>query len=67
MIDLPEDYFKIEPSMIEAQRYFEKLREEVRRQVAEKTVALAAKHFPYERQWPEIVYEDILDAEVLDD
>ncbi len=39
----------------------------MRRALAEKTVALAAKHFPHEREWPEIVYEDILDAEVIDD
>ncbi len=39
----------------------------LRRKLAEETVALTAKHFPYEREWPEIVYEDILDAEYLDD
>ncbi len=51
----------------EIQRRFNDPYGVMRREVAEKTVALAAKHFPHEREWPEIVYEDIFDCEIIED
>jgi hypothetical protein len=70
MIDLPEDYFKADPALIELQRQMAEFNDLMFKQLQVSTTMSESQLKTMALEsilWPEIIYEDILDAEVLND